>query len=54
MTLALRIAVKRLCLYFQAHQVVVLVGIKPLKARHDVTKLNLTVLLLSFWCMTLI
>ena len=26
------------------------VGIKPLKARHDVTKLNLTVPMLSFWC----
>ena len=26
------------------------VGIKPLKAKHDLTKLNLTILLLSFWC----
>ena len=26
------------------------VGIEPLKARYDVTKLDLTILLLSFWC----
>ena len=26
------------------------VGIEPLKARHDVTKLDLTIPLLSFWC----
>ena len=28
----------------------VLVGIEPLKVRHDVTKLDLTIPLLSFWC----
>ena len=27
-----------------------IVGIKPLKAKHDVTKLDLLILLLSFWC----
>ena len=26
------------------------VEIDPLKSRHDLTKLDLTVLLLSFWC----
>ena len=26
------------------------IGIEPLKAKHDVTKLNLTIPLLSFWC----
>ena len=29
------------------------VGIKPLKARHNVTKLNLTIRLLSFWCIAI-
>ena len=28
----------------------ILVGIEPLKTRHDVTKLDLTIPLLSFWC----
>ena len=28
----------------------VVVGIKSLQATHDVTKLDLTILLLSFWC----
>ena len=26
------------------------VGIDPLNARHDITKLDLTIHLLSFWC----
>ena len=29
---------------------VISVGIEPLKARHDVTKLDLTIPLLSLWC----
>ena len=29
------------------------VGIKPLKARHNVTKLDLIVLLLSLWCINI-
>ena len=27
-----------------------MLGLSPLKERHDVTKLNLTISLLSFWC----
>ena len=29
------------------------IRIKPLKVRHDVIKLNLTILLLSFWCIVI-
>ena len=32
------------------HRVEYVVGIEPLKEIHDVTKLDLTILLLSFWC----
>ena len=28
----------------------VVIGIKPLKAKHDVTKLDLIISLLSLWC----
>ena len=30
------------------------IGIETLKARHDVTKLDLTILLLSLWCIDMI
>ena len=34
----------------KVHGIGVVVGIKSLKVRHDITKLDLTILLLYFWC----